>query len=73
MQDCGNDSYQGAPENGGAWEFGNCGQRVVRGGSWFSTPEVARVADRDGVEPSLRFIILGFRLAWTLSPFDLYS
>ncbi|MBL8526181.1 MAG: SUMF1/EgtB/PvdO family nonheme iron enzyme [Burkholderiales bacterium] len=35
LQDCWNDSYKGAPADGSAWESGNCGRRVVRGGSWY--------------------------------------
>ena len=36
VQDCWNDSYQGAPGNGRAWESGDCSLRVARGGSWTS-------------------------------------
>ena len=38
-QDCWNDSYAGAPDDGSAWLTGDCGRRVIRGGSWstFST------------------------------------
>ena len=32
--DCWNESYAGAPSNGGAWESGECTRRVLRGGSW---------------------------------------
>ena len=34
--DCWNASYAGAPEDGSAWTSGDCGQRVVRGGTWYS-------------------------------------
>ncbi len=34
--DCWNDGYAGAPEDGSAWASGDCGQRVVRGGTWYS-------------------------------------
>lgn len=34
--DCWNDSYAGAPDDGSAWIKGDCGQRVVRGGTWYS-------------------------------------
>ena len=33
-QDCSNGSYAGAPTNGSAWQSGDCGRRVLRGGSW---------------------------------------
>ena len=32
VQDCSHDSYQGAPSDGRAWESGECGHRVLRGG-----------------------------------------
>lgn len=66
VQDCWNDNYKGAPSDGSAWESGNCGQRVVRGGSWVSRPEIARVADRSRGVPSDRSNDQGFRLARTL-------
>ncbi len=34
--DCWNESYAGAPDDGSAWTSGDCGQRVVRGGTWYS-------------------------------------
>ena len=37
---------QGAPTDGSAWEFGECGMRVLRGGSWLSTPWDLRSAIR---------------------------
>ena len=35
-EDCWNESYDGAPSDGRAWESGECGRRVVRGGSWYN-------------------------------------
>jgi formylglycine-generating enzyme required for sulfatase activity len=66
LQDCWNDSYDGAPTDGSAWESGDCGRRVVRGGSWGYGPESARVADRIRSNPTIRIIDQGFRLARTL-------
>lgn len=37
--------------------------RVMRGGSWFVSPNYARVSNRSGSEPDARFIHIGFRLA----------
>ena len=34
VEDCWNAGYLGAPTNGVAWRSGNCGTRVIRGGSW---------------------------------------
>lgn len=36
--DCWNEGYAGAPDDGSAWTSGDCGQRVVRGGTWYSKP-----------------------------------
>lgn len=33
-EDCWNANYNGAPNDGSAWTSGECGRRVVRGGSW---------------------------------------
>ena len=42
VEDCWNDSYKGAPSDGRAWTTGDCGRRLVRGGSWFSDPKSLR-------------------------------
>jgi formylglycine-generating enzyme required for sulfatase activity len=65
-QDCWNDSYAGAPKDGSAWLKGDCGRRVVRGGSWVYGPENARAAFRFRDGPGGRYSFLGFRLARTL-------
>jgi formylglycine-generating enzyme required for sulfatase activity len=49
VQDCWHGGYQGAPTDGSSWEKangGNCGRRVVRGGSWKSIPVFLRSANR---------------------------
>jgi len=66
VQDCWNESYDGAPADGSAWETGDCDRRVVRGGSWGHDPEYARAANRGGIEPGIRKYYLGFRVARTL-------
>ena len=43
-EDCWNDSYAGAPSDGRAWTQGDCGPRVIRGGSWYSYPWYLRSA-----------------------------
>ena len=62
-QDCWNRSYQGAPANGSAWQRGDCGMRVFRGGSWASEPNDIRCAKRFANTPDYRSAELGFRLA----------
>ncbi len=66
VQDCWNGSYKGAPADGSAWESGDCGRRVVRGGSWSDWPGGARSAHRIGNRPGIRNNSQGFRLARTL-------
>ena len=64
VEDCANYSYDGAPTNGSAWTSGDCSHRIVRGGSWSSTPEFLRSAKRDGSTPSgVRLNVIGFRVA----------
>jgi len=65
-QDCWNANYSGAPGNGSARESGDCGNRVLRGGSWFIIPTYLRSALRSRITPGYRFNYCGFRLARTL-------
>ena len=67
-EDCWNGSYGGAPSDGSAWEYGECDQRVLRGGSWLSVPENLRAAARVGQTSGRRFSTYGFRVARTLTP-----
>lgn len=67
VEDCWNESYEGAPSDGSAWTSGDCGRRVLRGGSWFSGPELLRSAFRDWLDADLRSLYGGFRVARTLS------
>jgi|GEM_PF-1668713 len=63
VQDCWNNNYEGAPNDGSAWEKGNCTRRVLRGGSWNYFPSYMRSADRDYNNLDYRGIMDGFRLA----------
>ena len=65
-QDCWNGSYTGAPEDGSAWTEGNCGGRVLRGGSWFNRPVYVCSAYRVRFNTESRIDNLGFRPARTL-------
>ncbi len=64
-EDCWNDSYSGAPEDGDVWSKGDCGQRVLRGGSWVNFPDDARAALRSWNSSGIRNDSVGFRLART--------
>ena len=63
VQDCRQDSYEGAPATGAAWESGNCGRRSIRGGSWYGKPSYVRTANRFWYTTYFRNNNLGFRLA----------
>ena len=46
VEDCWHESYVGAPTDGSAWQSGDCGKRVLRGGSWSNVPIYIRSASR---------------------------
>lgn len=55
VEDCWHKDYQGAPTDGSAWleaGGGNCGGRVIRGGSWFYSPGLLRASYRSGSAPT---------------------
>jgi formylglycine-generating enzyme required for sulfatase activity len=66
--DCYHDSYTGAPSDASAWTTGDCGRRVVRGGSWDDLPRGLRAAFRFRYSSGFRDSRLGFRLGRTLTP-----
>ena len=68
VEDCWNATYSGAPVDGSAWTAGDCGRRVLRGGSWFNNPVDCRSALRFWILPVDRYDFIGFRLARTLNP-----
>ena len=68
VEDCWHETYVGAPADGSAWTAGgNCGLRVLRGGSWLGDPRDLRAASRYGDDAGGRnYDIFGFRVARTL-------
>jgi formylglycine-generating enzyme required for sulfatase activity len=68
VEDCWNDSYQGAPASGSAWMSGDCSRRVLRGGSWFDSPDFLRSANRVGSSSDFRGYNYGFRVVRTITP-----
>jgi formylglycine-generating enzyme required for sulfatase activity len=66
VQDCLNENYKGAPSDGSAWAAGGCGERILRGGSWFFRPRALRSSERYWYRSDDRDSIGGFRVARTL-------
>lgn len=65
VEDCGHSTYDGAPQDGSPWlntNGGDCGRRVLRGGSWYDKPMFLRASDRSRPAPDYRTYNLGFRL-----------
>jgi formylglycine-generating enzyme required for sulfatase activity len=58
--------------SGNVWEWmencydNSCGERALRGGSWFSNPNFARAAFRNNKTPARQLHNYGFRVARTL-------
>ena len=67
VEDCGHHGYRGAPSDGSAWTSGgDCGSRVLRGGSWGDGPRGLRSADRYRYTAGSRVSDVGFRVSRTL-------
>ena len=67
VADCWHENYARAPRDGTAWTSGgNCGRRVLRGGSWFNRPVtcVRRIAAAS--MPARATAAFGFRVSRTL-------
>ena len=71
LEDCWHGTYKDAPIDGSAWlsaSGGDCEERVLRGGSWYSPPYGGlRSAGRNWNDASEVRFSLGFRVARTLS------
>ena len=65
--DCWNEDYTGAPANGSARRSGDCSHRMVRGGSWYDSPEFLRSANRSRNQTGDRIVNIGFRVARTVN------
>jgi formylglycine-generating enzyme required for sulfatase activity len=62
VEDCWNDDYRGAPNNGKAWETGQCRLRVLRGGAFDSQARYLRSQSRFRYDSDVRFSANGFRI-----------
>jgi formylglycine-generating enzyme required for sulfatase activity len=62
VEDCWNDDYQGAPNDGSAWTAGQCRLRVLRGGGFDSQARYLRTTSRFRYDTNVRFFANGFRV-----------
>ncbi|NGZ59029.1 MAG: hypothetical protein CV081_00825, partial [Nitrospira sp. LK265] len=65
VEDCVHGWYQDAPKDGSAWleaNAGDCGRRMIRGGSWNNKPDNLRVSNRNRNTTDNRNNNIGFRL-----------
>ena len=62
--DCYHADYRGAPVDGTAWsDHGDCERRVLRGGSWETSPNGITVTNRFMDDRSMATSLWGFRVA----------
>ncbi|MEP6633805.1 MAG: formylglycine-generating enzyme family protein, partial [Luteimonas sp.] len=62
VADCWHDGYRRAPDGGSAWLNAGCRTRVVRGGSWASSPAQTRSASRAPTDSDTTNARIGFRV-----------
>ena len=69
VDDCWHENYEKAPADGQPWhsaQGGDCGRRVMRGGSWYDVPFTIRSSYRMSMDPAKRESNVGFRVARSL-------
>jgi formylglycine-generating enzyme required for sulfatase activity len=64
-QDTYNPSYVGAPDDGSSW-VADTQRRVIRGGCWYYDASFLAASARLGMDTSIRFNSIGFRVARTI-------
>ncbi|MCF7811918.1 SUMF1/EgtB/PvdO family nonheme iron enzyme [bacterium] len=62
VEDKRHDHYRGAPDDGSAWLSGDARYRMMRGGSWYDSPQQCRSTQRNSGATGLRYQTVGFRL-----------
>ncbi len=62
VSDCWHASYRRAPAEGASWFNPGCRSRVIRGGSWASSPVQARAAWRASADSDVTNARVGFRV-----------
>ncbi len=66
VEDCWNETYDGAPTDGSAWTTGNCDRHVLRGGAFSRRPQTMRSAARIWFGSSQRLSYMSVRVARSL-------
>jgi formylglycine-generating enzyme required for sulfatase activity len=66
IEDCQNQDYNGAPNDGSAWTSGDCTRHAMRGPNW-SSVSVSDTVERGFRSSDYRSVENGFRLARTLT------
>jgi formylglycine-generating enzyme required for sulfatase activity/serine/threonine protein kinase len=62
VEDCDNESYDGAPLDQRPWASGDCDKRVMRGGGWISAIRDVRFASRGFNRADRGYYSAGFRV-----------
>ena len=60
--DCFTRNYEGAPDDGSAWQDGDCSKRMVRGGSFSNTGDGSTNTTRKSYPAGAKLSHLGFRV-----------
>lgn len=63
VEDCGHDTYVGAPSDGSAWSVTPCTTRAIRGGAFHEGGGYVRAAVRGLAAPEIFYDNSGFRVA----------
>jgi sulfatase modifying factor 1 len=66
--DCWHADYRGAPVDGSARTDGDCSERELRGGSWFTSPSYVRANYRNHFASDYRTSSVGIRLTREIGP-----
>ncbi|HLZ99486.1 MAG TPA: SUMF1/EgtB/PvdO family nonheme iron enzyme [Steroidobacteraceae bacterium] len=66
--DCWHPDYTGVPTDGSPRTYGDCTERELRGGSWFTSPDFVRASYRNHFGVKYRASSVGIRLVRDLTP-----
>jgi len=66
--DCWHADYTGVPTDGSSRTYGECSERELRGGSWFTAPEFVRASYRNHFGVNYRASSVGIRLVRDIAP-----